>query len=134
MAPAEIPEKVRNFIFMHLHSVDQLEIILLVRRDPAKSWTIKKLTDELRSNENLVSTRLAKLVALGLLERREGTDEYRYSPGDPLLEETINELAEVCRVQRHRVLELIFSPMKRARDFAEAFYIKDPNGDDKDDG
>lgn len=121
MAASDLPERVKTFLFSHVDSAEQLEILLLLSADRARAWTARALSDELRSTPNSVTQRLAALQALGLVSRNE--TEFRYDPRDPDMESTVAELVTAYRVQRHRVLGIIFSPLKKARDFADAFQV-----------
>jgi len=131
MSRNEITAEVKDFIFQYLDSVEQLEILLLLSNDPDKYWTPKELHDSLRSNLNSVEKRLAILLWYKIIDKNEGA--YSFKPEDPKFQMVLSDLAISYRIHRYKVLELIFSPMKKCRDFAEAFVIssppKDPKGD-----
>ena len=65
-----------------------------------------------------------RLESLRSIEFAEGDPAlgYIYS-GKPEFEEVFTLLEDAYRVRRHKVLELIFSPMKKARSFADAFKV-----------
>jgi len=131
MSANEIPESVKNFIFLHVDSVEVLEILLLFFQAREKSWSAQSVADELRSHPGSAERRILFLENLGLLKRNPDTPgEFLYDPQHPDLNEVVTELANAYRVRRHTVFELIFSPMKRARDFADAFRRgkRNPNG------
>lgn len=132
MSPSDVPERVKNFIFEHVDSVEQLEILLLLNAQRDKSWTVQALSDEMRSNPQSIEQRLKRWLSLGLISETGGSS-YIFSPPDPSVEDVIRVLADNYRVQRHRVLELIFSPMKMARDFASAFRVGEPKSKKGDD-
>jgi len=131
-----IPEGVKNFIFEYIDSVELLETLLLFYADPHKTWNFNSLAANLRSNPRSIEQRCAMLESLKLIQAKsDDPNEYFYKPDQPEVEKVIAQLAEAYRIQRHRIFALIFSPMKKARDFADAFYLKkskekkeDPHG------
>lgn len=122
--PNEIPSDVKDFIFQYIDSVEQLEILLLLSADPAKGWSSQELQLALRSNLNSIEKRLAILAWYKFIEKQGGLFYFR--PKDPQIIQILQGLTGVYKVQRHKIYELIFSPMKKCRDFAEAFLITKP--------
>jgi hypothetical protein len=117
-----IPDRVQGFIFAHLDSVGLLEVLLLLHSTPGKVWNSQSIVSELRANMNAVEHSIGKLKDLGFVHE-EPAGHYLYRPADSELAAIVDELSEAYRVRRHRILELIFSPLKRARDFADAFRV-----------
>lgn len=124
MSSHGIPPEVQEFIFEYIDSIDQLDVMLLLRAQRDRAWTAQEVSAELRTNPGSAAHRLASLAALGLLQVENASPpSYRYSPATPQLERVVSELAEVCRVRRHKVYELIFSSLKAARKFLNAFTV-----------
>jgi hypothetical protein len=117
--PEGIPEDIERLIFAHIDSVEQIDVILLLKSQPEKWWTPESISSELRTTPKSIKARLQHSMRLKLFEVK--GDSYRYNPKDPATNELITQLAECYRVRKHRILELIFSPAKRARNFADAF-------------
>lgn len=129
MSSPEIPLLVKDFVFQYIDSVEQLDILLLLCSDQNKLWTADELSAFLRSSRNSIEKRMTSLENLKLVSR--DGDDYRYTPETESLNQTIKELGEIYKVHRYRILEIIFSPMKKGRDFADAFKItgpKEPKG------
>ncbi len=125
MSSDGISEEVRQFIFEHLDSVELLDALLLIRSEPEKTWTAASVASHLRANPASIANRLLTLKKLDLVEElTESEGGYRWRPTPSTLELVMKELALANKVRRHRVLELIFSPMKRARKFADAFSVR----------
>ena len=117
----------KNFIFEHIDSVEALEILLLFHSNQAKSWSFAALASELRSNPNSAQSRSQVLRDLNIIREKAGSEnEFYYDPSNQELASIVDELSQHYRIQRHKIFELIFSPLKRARDFAEAFKKSDP--------
>lgn len=121
MSEADIPERVRLFIFAQIDSAEQLEVLLFLRQHSESFWTSQAISNELRSTPASVSSRLEVLHRHSLLEKKD--DTYRYDPPSAETKEIISELNEIYRIRRQRVFELIFSPMKKVKHFADAFMV-----------
>ena len=132
MSARAISEKLRNFIFEHLDSVECLEILLLLHSDFSKSWSADELASELRSNPNSAKERAQILRKSGIL-LPETDPRFQYRSDLHEFNEIVDELVYHCRIQRHKVYELIFSPLKKARDFADCF-VKPGTREDSDNG
>lgn len=134
MAAVRISEKARNFIYQHIDSVELLEILLLLYADADKSWSPESLALELRSNSNSTLNRLTVLKRLGLVAEVGSSNQFCYQTTDVNQDKLVEELSAVYRVHRHRVLEMIFSPSKKARDFADAFVVPSKKNEGEDRG
>lgn len=134
MSSPDIPESVRQFIFDHIDSAEQLEILFFMRRQPANWWSAKQISDEFRSNEASIAARLSRLRVSGYVqEHADGSGIYRYVPQTAEMEAVLTSVAETYKLRPHKILELIFSSAKKARHFANAFVISQPPKD-KDQG
>jgi len=131
LTKARISEKTRNFIFQHVDSVELVEILLLFHGAPQEAWTAEQIAKELRSSANSIEKRLTVLRNLGLITETAEPNQFCYQTKDEGQAKIVDELSLAYRVHRHRILEIIFSPSKKARDFADAFVV---TGHKKDDG
>ncbi len=120
----EIPDNLRQFIFEHIDSVGQIDVLFFLREAPETYFNAETISRELRTNANSASKCIMLLLRSQLLVEHESTKgEYRYAPRTAELEEVVNTLAAVYKIKPHKILELIFSSAKRARQFADAFSI-----------
>lgn len=118
-----IPEDVRRFVGDEIHSVEQLEILLRLHRQPSEWWTAERMADELRTSRASVAGRLADMTARGLLEAQ--ADSYRYRPAKPETERLVQMLDRLYNERRVAMITLIFSkPLDSIRDFSDAFRIR----------
>jgi hypothetical protein len=131
MGEIEIPSEVRDFVFQNLDSVEQLEILLLLHSEPSKTWSIDAISDQLRSNPNSVRTRLKLLLEQRHVLLEKDLNTYQYQLRDPAAGTALDLLSQIYKVHKYRILEIIFSPLKKSRDFADAFKIggKGPKGE-----
>jgi len=123
--PEQFPESMRRFIRQYIESVEQLEILLLVSRNPQRGWTVEDVNKTIKSNPNSVAERMKTLKALGFFSFNEESGDYRFSPHPSELAQRVNELDQLYETWRVRVIETIFSgPGKQAQHFADSFKLK----------
>lgn len=131
MAKDEIPEEVRKLIAEHIVSVEQLEVLLLVRERSGESWTPEGISEVIRTSPSSAEQRLRDLEARGFLsrERGEGGEErYRFVPNGRW-DHSLARLAEQYAERHYSVIELIFSkPIQNLRVYSDAFlFRKEPS-------
>jgi DNA-binding IclR family transcriptional regulator len=116
-----LPPEVERFIARYISSVEELEILLLLRRR-RESWTDESVARELRVDRGSAARRLEGLNEQRLVERQ-GT-AFNYSlVGD--LDRDVEALARCYAERRVSVITFIFSqPTDRLKSFADAFRFK----------
>jgi hypothetical protein len=124
MAQTGLPTAVRCLISERIESVQQLEILLLLRAAPDKEWAppevARALVTQVESSQEWLEemTRTRLLASDGRV--------YRYAPVSAELEDSVDGLAESYAKYRVAVIALIFSkPSERVRTFSDAFRIRD---------
>lgn len=123
------PDEVRQFIFESVDSIEQLEIMLLLRSTGERMWTAQEIASKLRTNSASVVKRLAGLKRTGVVSDDCATHpSYRYRPVTPEIAAIVDGLADTCKIRPHRVYELIFSSLKGARKFLDAFTLPGKKG------
>jgi len=122
MSENDIPKAVRDFVFEYIDSVEQLEILLLLESDSGKAWSATEIYNHLRSNLNSIEKRLELLYSQDLI-RKNDSGQFYFAVESDSGKNTVRSLAEFYRGHRYRILEMIFSPMKKSRDLAEAFRL-----------
>jgi hypothetical protein len=126
LADTGISEGLQRFVAQHIHSVEQLEVLLLLRKSPEREWTAGEVSRALSSHPHSVETRMLDLRARGLVASREGDREFvfRYAP-EAGLDALVDELARAYGERRTSVINLIFSkPIDSVRTLAEAFRLR----------
>jgi hypothetical protein len=123
---SEISSAVQEFVLRHIDSIEQLEILLLLRAHRDRPWTAEQVSREIRTAPASAARRLAGLAAAGLLAREAAGDAYRYGPQADDVDRAAGELAETYAVRRIAVTNLIYSrPLDQVRTFADAFKIRE---------
>jgi hypothetical protein len=124
MSEKIISAETLKFVRSSFESVWALELILMMRREHTRRWSVSELTQQLRASELLVGGILPGLVRKGLvLETAPGMFQYR--PAAVELEQLVDKVAVVYAENRIRLINEIFKvPDRNARTFADAFRIK----------
>jgi hypothetical protein len=123
MKPQELPEDVRRFILTSVPSVPYIESVLLLRREPAASWTSARLARRIYVSDAQASQLLQALQAAAIAAQGPGpeTDEYRYAPS-PELAALLDRVATHYAANLLAITDLIHSGLnRRATQFADAF-------------
>jgi len=123
-----IPEDMVHFIRECIDRLETLDVLLLLQTARARAWTVREVTDEMRSSPLAVASALETLHSRGLLAKDDETFSFR--PRNAELEEKTLRLAACYREKRTAVITTIFSrPNDAVRSFAEAFRIKKGGSD-----
>jgi hypothetical protein len=124
-----LPENVHHFLHQNIDSVEQLEVLLLLWRTPARGWTSEEVATAVYSHPTSVVRRLALLLGQGLLRERE-PGCYQYAPRTADLHETVSHLDHMYRERRVAVITLIASkPIENVRAFSEGGRNRRKEGD-----
>jgi hypothetical protein len=123
---ADVTQRAKQLIARHIHSVEQLEVLLLIRAAPDRDWTVADISRALVSARDTVMVRLNDLEARGLIER--SGDGWRYAARDDVAR-AMDDVAAGYSSRRFTVIELIFSkPPDQATALADAFRIRKKDG------
>lgn len=119
-----IPEAVLRLIHSSIKSAWALELLLLMRRHAARSWSIDALTAELRSSPSLVASILIGFAKADLV-REQPDGSYRYAPGTADLDDTVRQLDAVNAERPLAVIKAIISaPNDKLTSFVDAFKLR----------
>ena len=119
-----LPDDVHRFIYQHVAAVEQLEVLLLMRRSPGRSWSAEDMARELYSHPTSIAGRFQALLGPGLL-RETGAGYFQYAPRSVELDATVARLEKMYRERRVAVIAAIASrPLENIRAFSDAFRIR----------
>ena len=125
----ELPPAIRQFISRYIRSVEQLEILLLLRGQAETFWTVETTYEVILSTPASVERWLGELARQGLLACGPTSPlTYRYDAPSELADE-VAALAHFYKTAPVRVIEAVYQPRPRtdaARSFADAFKLKNP--------
>ena len=95
---SDLPEDVRKLLHEHIESYEQLEVLLLLRRERYEAWTVNALATRLRIGEALIEPALAALRSAGLVSVDKGAGSgaqpprHVYRPTSSGLDATVGKL------------------------------------------
>lgn len=130
MSEQKLAPDIRNFLRRHIRTVEQLEILLLLRQERSRDWTAPEVFTKVRSSEQSVALRLAQFAEEGLLVTNNTVPAtYRYSPRPASMDDVIARAGEAFQSRRVQVLEAIFggdeaSIVDPVQSFADAFRLR----------
>jgi hypothetical protein len=115
-----VPDDVARFVRAALSSVQQLEVLLLLREGQQQPWTADEVAKRLKTHAGAAAGCLQSLALLGLA--LEEGESYRYEPGGRAA--LVDRLAELYPTYRTRIVGLIYSEASDAEAFADAFRLR----------
>lgn len=126
--PAEepIPENVRRFIADHIHSVESLEILLLLFAASAKESSPLEVSRTLYTSLESATARLHELHQAQLLVATDSTEtpKFRFNTECPDAA-VLTDLEKVYKARRVSVISFIYSkPTDPLRAFSDAFRLR----------
>jgi len=113
------------FIRRSIPSVWALDVLLLMRRSPLRSWSTSELVGELRASDAAVGGALSGLHRDGLVATGED-GRFRFAPAAQLLEELTVALAEAYAERPVAVINTIVSTDAKLQTLADAFRLNPP--------
>ena len=130
MPDQNIAPEIREFLRRYIRTVEQLEILLLLRQERQREWTVPEVFAKVRTSEQSVALRLAQFAEDGLLIAGSGVPAtYRFSPKNPSLDDVVGRAGTAFQTRRVQVLEIIFgaeepAPTDPVQSFADAFRFR----------
>jgi hypothetical protein len=117
-------EDILAFVGTSISSVWALELLMLLKRDPQKSWESEALIREMRSSAAVIAEALAVLQNAGLVVR-DGQGA-RYAAASERLDQLVSGLETVYAAKPMTVIKaIIAAPADKLRIFSDAFRFKD---------
>ena len=123
MADDALPPSVTQLLAQHIQSLEQLEVLLLLRSQPQRAWTVAEVFEVVRSSPASIAARLQKFTAEAFLIEEKGA--FRYAPKDQNVAAAVEQTATCYQTSRVRVIEAIFAPpTDPVQSFADAFKLR----------
>jgi len=126
--PDSIEPDVRRFIAIHITSVAQLELLLLLRDHPENYWSCEDVAKQLYVSAEVTASLLVRMESQQLLRAAENQPlRFKYAPASAQLEQAVTGVADLYQQRRVTVISLIYSePIDKLRSFADAFRLRKP--------
>jgi hypothetical protein len=128
----DLPEDVRALLREHIESYEQLEVLLLLRRERYEEWTVAAIAARLQVRDELIGSALEGLEAAGLMvvTGAASAAHFAYRPATPGLDAAAGRLDREYAERPIRVIQLMSAnAIERVRTsalqtFADAFVLK----------
>jgi hypothetical protein len=123
-----VTPEIAEFIERAIDTIQQLEILFLLRGKPDRVWRVGEIAAEVRMTTTTAALNVSALHAFGLLvvEAADG-DGYRYEPHSITLHAGVEGLVAAHETDPVSVLTAVFNKPPRAlRTFADALLLRRP--------
>lgn len=123
MALDWLSEEAMRLVTAQIPSIGQLELFLLLAKDPKKEWSVEGVAEELRTSPSAALSWLRQFEAARLIEAC-GSEprSFRFNSADIALMRVAQELAAAYGKYRMRMIDLIYSAESHGvRSLADAF-------------
>jgi hypothetical protein len=126
MGTEVLPDSIRQFLSRYIHSLEQLELLLLLRGQPDRLWTVPQVYEVIRSSQPSLQKRLETFADQGFFAQEKGSPPaFRYLPQNDELRTAVEQIAAIYHLSRVRVIEAIFTPqIDPVQTFADAFKLR----------
>jgi DNA-binding IclR family transcriptional regulator len=107
-----LPQSVKQFLETYIDSVEQLEVLILLREERGRWWTPADVNRRLKTSRSSVELRLGALAERRLLERADATFAYTL---DGASDRYVRDVARCFQSRRAAVIETIFAAERGVR-------------------
>lgn len=123
-----LSQQLERFLRISIRSVWEVELLLLLRQEPSRSWSTAELIRQLRASGLVVNDALVALQRVELVTV-EPAERFRYRPANAELAVVVDELAAAYASLPSSIMHVIWStPRSNIEIFADAFrFRKDKN-------
>lgn len=120
-----LPIEVRQFLAESIHSIEQLEVLLLLRASPDRVWTAREVYQRVLTNEGSVQQSLEKLCRRGLCIQTGSPPAYQFAPKSEKMQSVLETLATLYKERPARIVNALYAASASEIDaFARAFRIR----------
>jgi hypothetical protein len=104
----ELPREARALLREHVHSAGELDLLMLLHGERARTWTVEEICVALRCPTGWVEPRLEALQGAGVFVRRD--EGFACAPATPELDHALSSLEEAQRLRWVELTALIAAP------------------------
>ncbi len=132
MSENGLSESVERFIAAEIHSLEQLEILLLLSGNPHKWFNTGTVYEVIKSNRSSVAQWLERLTERKMLTRDSSSAEayYKFSPTEENVWKQVTELRDSYKERSVKVVQAIYATKTPTgvTEFARAFRVRKKEG------
>ena len=126
MSETGFSTELEEFIAAEIQSLEQLEILLLLSRNPHRWWTSQSVYEVVKSSLASVEDRLNEMAGRGLLKREgAGQRSFQFAPDSGESWQVVSQLRDAYKERPVKVVQAIYTkPRDGVQEFARAFQIR----------
>jgi DNA-binding HxlR family transcriptional regulator len=111
MPDRNISESLRLFIEAHINSIEEVEVLILLRATEEREWSAAQISRELGASVSWIQERLDDLASKGFLvvQQADSAPLYRFAPSSQESRAQIEDLAITYKQRRLRVISLVYA-------------------------
>ena len=114
-----------EFIERTIDTIQQLEILILLRQSSGRVWSVREIADEIQMSTATVASNVTALHSAGVLVAQPERDAYRYEPQSIALHAGVESLLAAYEADPLPVVKAVFEKPPRAlRTFSDAFLFR----------
>jgi hypothetical protein len=123
LTKSELPPEVRDLVMRRVHSMEEIEVLLLLAGD-AGPLPFAEILDRLRLTDTVsLRASLSHLIASGLLACDDATGRYAYAARDARTRNAVDLLRIAYNERPVTLVRLVYSRPSQAQSFADAFRL-----------
>lgn len=127
MPEQELPPDVQALIDRHIATIEHVEVLVLLARDPAREWRVEEIANALHLDRALAGRLSRELASAELCARDAAADSYRYPLPASARQVSVATLVELYERRPVAVVRAIHNrPLRAVRSFADAFRLLRP--------
>ena len=105
MSSDQLPGGLDQLLSEHVHSYEELDVLLLLHRAHSQCWTPEGVAGELKISEDSAAGALEGLRAKGLVGSGPEAGSFRYEPSSPELDAAVINLARFHSEKRFAIVQ-----------------------------
>lgn len=121
-----LSDPLQTLLRERLTSPEQIAIVLMLRKDPSRSWTAPEVASAVKTPQESAAMRLFLLASTGLIAMEaSATPRYRFTSPDPETARVLAELDAIYDRDPAAIASFINAPAPDPiKSFSEAFRLK----------
>lgn len=130
LAETDLADVVRRDVDEHIDNLDSLEVVMLVFREQARTWTPDQVAVALRISGRVARRELDRMRGRGTA-RTVGDDSiYQFDVSDPDKAAAVARIASMYGTRRIELINYVASQtLKRIQSIADAFKLRKEQGE-----
>jgi hypothetical protein len=129
-AESDLADVVRRDVDEHVDNLDSLEVVMLVFREQARTWTPDQVATALRISARVARRELDRMRGRGTARTVGDDSSYQFDVSDPDKAAAVARIASMYGTRRIELINYVASQtLKRIQSIADAFKLRKEQGE-----